>query len=101
MINWSGAGAEVPAITIFEILEKYGLTEVDLLKVDIEGAEQEIFKNPEFLSRVGLGVIELHGEYTFEAFALDISKCGGLASRGGAENGCKMITFHGSLDVKR
>jgi FkbM family methyltransferase len=100
VINGSGAGSEVSGITISEILEKYGLTKVDLLKIDIEGGEKVIFKHGEFLSRIGFGVIELHGEYAFEEFASDVSKWGGRASRGGSRN-CKMVTFQGSVDTAR
>jgi FkbM family methyltransferase len=97
MINGKGGGTEVPAITISQILTRFGLAGLDLLKVDIEGAEREIFENGEFLPHVGLGIIELHDGYTFEKFASDVAKWGGVALRAGSPHGCKMITFQGGL----
>jgi hypothetical protein len=61
--------------------------------MDIEGAEREVFDHAEFLPRVGLGLIELHRDYTFEKFASDVSSWGGIASR---ERGITMTTFRGS-----
>ena len=50
--------------TIAKLLDDSGFDEVDLLKIDIEGAEREVFGeigNPdEWLSRVKVMVIELH-----------------------------------------
>jgi len=52
---------EVEAVTIPELMERAGVSRVDLLKVDIEGAEHElIVAGPAWLRRVGALVIELH-----------------------------------------
>jgi hypothetical protein len=91
-------GFEVPAITISEMCKIYGLSRLDLLKVDIEGAEREVFANAEFLPRVRLGVIELHGDYTFEQFAADVSRWGGMATLPNGAARPKMITFRSKLD---
>lgn len=64
---------EVPARTVEELLDEHGLDWVDILKVDIEGAEAELFARPSFLARVGLVVIELHPPYDFAAFQRDIA----------------------------
>lgn len=51
----------VKGMTIDEIMKEYKLDYVDILKVDIEGAEKEVFKNPSsWINRVGVIVIELH-----------------------------------------
>ena len=51
-------------ITISKLLNDSGFNEVDLLKIDIEGAEHEVFddsgKPDEWLSKVKVMVIELH-----------------------------------------
>jgi FkbM family methyltransferase len=52
-----------PSLTMAEIIEGYDLKFVDLLKIDIEGAEKAIFESSDldrWLSRVGLIAIELH-----------------------------------------
>lgn len=36
--------------------------QIDLLKMDIEGTEFEVFKNPEFLKRTKVLGIEIHRE---------------------------------------
>ncbi|HLH83376.1 MAG TPA: FkbM family methyltransferase [Trebonia sp.] len=51
----------VRAITIADIIRDHGLARVDLLKVDIEGAEKELFSAPEpWLAQVDAICIELH-----------------------------------------
>ncbi len=54
------AGACVPAVTLSHIIEEYG--PIDLLKLDIEGAERPLFEegDVEWLSDVGLIAIEIH-----------------------------------------
>jgi FkbM family methyltransferase len=66
-------GIEVPAFTIDQILNDNGLSRVDLLKVDIEGAEKEVFANGQFLSRVGHIIIELHNDYSLDDFLKDVA----------------------------
>lgn len=53
--------ATVNAITIGEILERSGSDRIDILKLDIEGAEHELFSyNPDWLDNVRLLIIETH-----------------------------------------
>ena len=50
-------------ITVGKLLAESGFDEIDFLKVDIEGAEKEVFGAPdvdEWLSKVKVLVIELH-----------------------------------------
>jgi FkbM family methyltransferase len=57
------AGAErCPAIPIRDLLDKAGSAEIDLLKLDIEGAEEELFSREyeEWIERVNMIVIETH-----------------------------------------
>lgn len=55
----------VPAVTIDDIMTKYGLTTIDILKIDIEGAEKELFGHnyENWLPKVRCIVIELHDFY--------------------------------------
>jgi len=55
----------IEAIGIADIMSKYDLDRIDLLKVDIEGAEYELFeKNYEYwLPRVRVIIIELHDRF--------------------------------------
>ena len=49
--------------TVSKLLAESGFDEIDLLKIDIEGAEKEVFSAPnvdEWLSKVKVLVIELH-----------------------------------------
>lgn len=52
----------IPAISIDGLLEKYGIDTIDILKVDIEGSEKELFeKNYErWLPKVKVLILELH-----------------------------------------
>ena len=66
------AGAQtVAAYGVPSILQRFGMERADILKVDIEGGETAVFANrPDWVDRVGVFVVELHGEEaerTFEA----------------------------------
>jgi FkbM family methyltransferase len=56
---------ELSAITIEEILRKLSVNRIDLLKLDIEGSERELFSADAgmWLDRVECIVIELHDRY--------------------------------------
>lgn len=54
-------GIEVPSFTIADLLDKHGIENVDILKMDIEGAEKLAFKSVnEWINRVGWIVVEVH-----------------------------------------
>jgi len=58
------AAGEVAAVTIPALLERAGVGRIDILKVDIEGAEAELFsENTAWLERVGVLVLELHDRF--------------------------------------
>ena len=57
----------VEALTMGEILDRAGMDQVDLLKIDIEGAEAEIFERAEeWGHRVGAVIGEVHPPLTRE-----------------------------------
>ena len=57
----AGSRQNVQTMHMAGILKQYDISYVDLLKIDIEGAEREVFENqPEWLSKVGVIAIELH-----------------------------------------
>jgi len=52
----------VKAITVMDILEETG--QIDILKLDIEGAEKELFSGKsEWLAKVNMVILELHEKY--------------------------------------
>jgi FkbM family methyltransferase len=52
------------AFTLGYIMSLFGLAHVDILKVDIEGSEKEVFENSSpWIDRIGVIVIELHDRY--------------------------------------
>lgn len=51
----------VKAESINSIMKKYKINFIDILKIDIEGSEKEIFEdNCEWLNKIGVLIIELH-----------------------------------------
>lgn len=57
-------GEGVKAVTIAKLLEQSSSGYIDILKLDIEGAEREVFSyNSEWLDKVDLLIIELHDHY--------------------------------------
>jgi FkbM family methyltransferase len=69
-------GILVPAMTPKELCYQYEISNIDLLKVDIEGAEEHVFQNGDFLSWTKHIIIELHGSYNFDRFQRDIAPYG-------------------------
>jgi FkbM family methyltransferase len=59
------AGSEIKAVTIPQILAQCGHDVIDILKLDIEGAERELFCNgcEAWLPRVMMIIIELHDRF--------------------------------------
>lgn len=69
----------VEAIRFVDVLERGAIDgDVDLLKVDIEGAEREVFQNCEdWIDRVRHMVVETDLPYTAEDLLQDVRRCGG------------------------
>ena len=69
----------IPGLTIGNILKKSGFERIDILKLDVEGAEKYIFEsNYEYwLSRTNIVIVELHDRFmpgSAKAFFRAISK---------------------------
>lgn len=75
-MNRAGEGVRVPGTTIEELIAEHGFETIDLLKIDIEGAEREVFANGAFLARTRAIVAELHGSYDLDQFNADIGRWG-------------------------
>ena len=63
--NWAfavheGSGTKVRAITMQTLMNEVQMSSIDLLKVDIEGAEKEVFESCDWMDRVRCLMIELH-----------------------------------------
>jgi FkbM family methyltransferase len=62
--NSDSTTVSVPAITIDSLLKQFDLPSIDLLKVDIEGAEKEVFADSSgWIDRIGGIMVELHDRY--------------------------------------
>ena len=44
-------------------MSSFGLSHIDLLKVDIEGAEKEVFESANWLDRVSVIAVEFHDRF--------------------------------------
>jgi FkbM family methyltransferase len=75
-------GILVPAITIEGLCKQNGIEKIDLLKLDIEGAEEQVLQNGTFLVRTEHIIAELHGHYGFQSFQRDIASYGFVAQEG-------------------
>lgn len=55
---------KVAAVSVDMILDKYHIDIADILKMDIEGAEEQaILDSPNWLNRVKILIIEIHDKY--------------------------------------
>jgi FkbM family methyltransferase len=86
-----GEGLEVRGLTVESVLQDFGLEHIDILKIDIEGGEKEVFAQPRFLSRVGLVMAELHFGYTPEHLRNDVRPMGFLVHLPQPGCGFKMV----------
>ncbi|GEM_PF-1709615 len=85
MTDASGGGGgggqteTIPALPLEKILaQNNSLPMIDLLKVDIEGAEREVFENcAPWIKRVRHMVLEIHPPYTTEQLLADCERNGG------------------------
>ena len=58
-----GGGRAVPAITPAGLIARFGLERIDLMKMDIEGAEDGLFRGDiAWLNKVEVLLIEIHTE---------------------------------------
>ena len=55
-----GTGAKVRAVTMRTLMEDMRIPAIDLAKIDIEGAEMEVFEDAGWLAGLGCLIIELH-----------------------------------------
>lgn len=55
---------DVKALSVDDIISKFELDKIDILKIDIEGSEKELFENETpWLDKVNLIIIELHDRF--------------------------------------
>lgn len=71
----------LPAYTVDGLMGEYGIDELDILKIDIEGAEQEVFSKDisAWITKVRIIIIELHdfiSPGTAEAVFSNVQKMG-------------------------
>jgi FkbM family methyltransferase len=70
-------GTEVVALTMPKIMEDLHISHIDLLKMDIEGAEKAVLRDAAaWLPKVEFLVVELHGDYTETDLRSDIEPHG-------------------------
>jgi FkbM family methyltransferase len=87
-------GSDVPAVTIPDVMERFGFESVDILKVDIEGSEQEVFEvdTSAWLGQVKNVAIELHGDECRRVFFDAMSRYSYRAVAVGELDYCFQVT---------
>ena len=80
-----GDTAEVEGVTLADIMQRYGLKTIDILKIDIEGAERYVFEASvsAFLPKIGRIAIELHDEACRSVFFRSVGSLNGRLSQHG------------------
>jgi FkbM family methyltransferase len=78
----NASSEHVRAYTVDEILSEAAFDHIDLLKVDIEGAELQVFRDgsTSFMDRTRCCAVECHGKVAAQAF-LDAATAHGFATR--------------------
>jgi len=62
-VTHEGPGVKVRAVTIRTLMKETQMRSVDLLKIDIEGAEKEVFEGCDWMDDIGCLMIELHDRF--------------------------------------
>jgi FkbM family methyltransferase len=88
----AGSGPSVPALTLDELLAKFAIGRINLLKLDIEGAEREVLATGNYLDVVDHIVAELHDRYRFSDFERAV-QAHGLRARA-SDSTCGAVTAH-------
>jgi FkbM family methyltransferase len=72
----AAAHGDVPAFDMATLMQRFGINRISLLKMDVEGAEAEIFAaNTSWLSQVEMMAIELHGPRAVEIVEAKARAC--------------------------
>ena len=88
----SDKGDQLEAISVNTLLKNYGIDKVDLMKIDIEGAEKDILeKNKEWLQKTENIIIELHKPYNISDLERDLKPYGFKIILPESQNGLKNI----------
>lgn len=85
--------SESRSITMSELVEKYQLETVNLLKMDIEGSEFFLFQDDSWLVKVESLCLELHPDWGETSLIIDALAKNGFSYRGADENLVEMFTF--------
>jgi FkbM family methyltransferase len=74
--NGGATTEEIRAVTLPQLLAESGISGgADLLKCDIEGAEEELFAHArEWIDRFDLMIVEVHRDYTVDRLLADIRR---------------------------
>jgi FkbM family methyltransferase len=67
--------SDVTAVTIPDVMQRFGLASIDILKIDIEGSERQLFQNgaTNWLGQVRNLVVELHDDPSRRTFSRAMS----------------------------
>ena len=85
LVRSGATGIDVRTVTVDEILTSEEITVIDVMKIDIEGAEKLILRgSPDWLKKVNLLLIELHEGYDFDQLSSDLAPAGLQVLRRGA-----------------
>ena len=67
----------VRCYTMDDILTLGGIDRIDILKINIEGAEEQLFAEPAtWICKVRMILVELHGDYSIRRFEQDVNPYG-------------------------
>lgn len=73
------AASRIPGMTMDTIIRLSGFSRVDILKVDIEGAEEKLFRgDTSWLDQVGAVAIEFHGDARVRSGFDDVARAHGF-----------------------
>lgn len=87
-------GEIIKGISVDTLMNQFGLSKIDLLKIDIEGAERQLLSiNNSWLNLVDNIIIELHNPYTLDDLLADVTPFGFKCQEGKTGNKSNDVYF--------
>lgn len=85
-VSADGGGVSVKSVSMESLMARHGVDRIDYLKVDIEGAERELFqRNTGWAEHVRVAKVEIHPGYPLDEAVRDLSALGFVVRHVNAE----------------
>jgi FkbM family methyltransferase len=103
VVSNSGSGQTVEALTLETITRRFAISFVDILKIDIEGPEKEVFEACDWANSVGFVMIETHDRFRDGCGAAVDSALVGFSRSAKRHTSfyCRSLNFENAVSIRK